>query len=231
MRPQRERALELLHGALRALAVGLVDDQDVGDLQQPRLHGLNVIAEAGRGDEDAHVGHLGDVDLALAGADGLDQNDVLPRRVQRIDDAHRRRREAAQVAAARQRAHEDAVVLERGRHADAVAQDGTARYGARGVHGDDADRFAFAAQVARVGVDERRLAGPRRAREADHERSTEVGLHQLEQARHGLGQPLELGHGARDGPALARPHALDQARQARPDRRAWGFFWPGAQGA
>ena len=33
-------------GAVGALAVGLVDDHDVGDLDQPRLHGLDVVAEA-----------------------------------------------------------------------------------------------------------------------------------------------------------------------------------------
>ena len=90
--------------------------------------------------------------------------------------------EAAEVAAARQRAHEHAVVVERRRHADAVAQNGAARDRARRVDGDDADRLGLLAQVARVGVEQRRLAGAGRTGDADHDGVPEVGLHGREQA-------------------------------------------------
>ena len=110
---------------------------------QPRLHGLDVVAEARRRDEHAHVGDLGHVDLALAGADRLDQDEVLAGGIEGVDHAYGRRRQPAQVAAAGQRAHEDAVVVERRRHADAVAEDGAAGHRARGVDGDDADRPAL----------------------------------------------------------------------------------------
>ena len=95
-------AFEVLQRPLRALAVGLVDHQHVGDLEQSRFHRLDVVAEAGRRYDHAHVGDLGDVDIGLAGADRLEQDDVLAGGVERVDHPHRRRTQAAQVAAARQ---------------------------------------------------------------------------------------------------------------------------------
>ena len=70
---------ELLHRLLGARPVALVDDDDVGDLEQTRLHRLDVVAETRRRDDDADVGHLRDVDLALPGADRLKQHDIEAR--------------------------------------------------------------------------------------------------------------------------------------------------------
>ena len=137
------RPVSWCEGAFGALAVGLVDHHDVGDLDKPGFHRLDVVAETGRSDHHAHVGDLGHVDFALAGADRLEQDGILAGGIEPIDDAHRRRAQAAEVAAARQRAHEHAIVIKRRRHADAIAQDGAARYGARGVDGDDADALAL----------------------------------------------------------------------------------------
>ena len=138
----------------------LVDHQDVGDLEQSRFHGLDVVAETGRGDDDAHIRHFGHVDVGLAGADRLEQDDVLAGGIERVDHAHRGRAQAAQMSAAGERAHEHAVVVERRRHADAVAQDGAAGDRAGRIDGDDADGLALRAQVLGIGVDERRLARP-----------------------------------------------------------------------
>ena len=177
-----KRADELLQRDLGARPVALVDDEDVGDLEQTRLHRLDVVAEPRRGDDDAHVSHLGDVDLALPGADRLEQDEVEARRVERVDDADGCRRQSAEVAAARQRAHEDAVVVERRRHADAVAEDRPARDGARRIDGDDADRASLGAHGRDDAVDERRLAGARRTGEPDDERVPEMGCMALSRA-------------------------------------------------
>ena len=126
-------------------------------------------------------------------------------------------RQAAQVAAARQRAHEHAVVVERRRHADAVAEDGAARHRARGVDGDDADGLALRAQVLRVGVDERRLAGARRTREADDEGVPQVRLHGLQQARARSADSRSSSVTAREMArrSPARMRAIRRARSAR----------------
>ena len=68
------------------------------------------------------------------------------------------------------------------------------------------------AHVARVGVDQRRLAGARRPGEAHHQGMAQVRLHGLQQARRGGRQSLQLRDGTRDGAPLARAHALDERR-------------------
>ena len=60
---------------------------------QAGLHRLDIVAEAGRGDQDAHVGHFRYVDFALPGADRLQQDEVLAGSVERVDHAHRRGRQ------------------------------------------------------------------------------------------------------------------------------------------
>ncbi len=67
-------------------------------------------------------------------------------------------------------------------------------------------------QVGDDGVDQRRLAGPGRPREADDEGVAEVRLQRLQQRRGGSRKPLKLGDHAGDGAPLAGPHSLDGVR-------------------
>ena len=54
-------------------AVGLVDDEHVGDLHQTGLVRLHAVAPARVDDDDGRVGRAGHLDLDLADADGLDE--------------------------------------------------------------------------------------------------------------------------------------------------------------
>ena len=65
-------------GLLLAVAVGLVDRDHVGDLEDALLDALELVAGAGQGEEQERVDHPGDGDLGLADADGLDQHHVVP---------------------------------------------------------------------------------------------------------------------------------------------------------
>jgi hypothetical protein len=56
----------------------------------------------------------------------VSRHHVLAGCVEGIDDAHGSRAQAAEIAAARQRAHEHAIVIEGGRHAHAIAENGAA---------------------------------------------------------------------------------------------------------
>ena len=79
---QPQRAGELAGrgpGLLLAVAVGLVDRDHVGDLEDALLDALQLVAGAGEGEEQERVDHPGDGDLGLADADGLDQHDVVRR--------------------------------------------------------------------------------------------------------------------------------------------------------
>ena len=207
----RKRADELLHRLLGARPVGLVDDDHVGNFKEARFHRLDVVAESWRRDDDADIGDFGDVDLVLSRADRFEQHDVEAGAVERVDDAHSGWRQAAEITARRQRAHEHAIVVERRGHANAVAENGAARNRARWIDRDDADGAALLSELRDDGVDERRLARPRRTRETDDESVTEMRLQRPQKRRGRGGQPFEFRDHAGDGAPLALAHAVDRA--------------------
>ena len=81
VRPEREHGLDLADHRVGERMLGLVDADHVGDLHHARLEGLNRVARAGHQGEHDRVGVVDDVDLALADADGLEQDVVLARGV------------------------------------------------------------------------------------------------------------------------------------------------------
>ena len=105
-----------------------------------------------------------DVELGLADADGLDEDAVEAEGVQDIGRVGRRRREPAVTVAGGHRADEDAVVVAEVLHADPVAQEGSAREGARRVDGQDADGMAGPDGPAGQGGGHGALADAREAR-------------------------------------------------------------------
>ena len=131
---EAQHGLHLPLHAVGARLVGFVDDEDVGDLHDPGLDRLDVVAHARHQHHHGHLRQAGDLDFVLPDADGLDDHEVLARRVQQARQVGGGARQAAGGAAGRHGADEDAgigVVL---LHADAVAQDGAAGDAAAGIH-------------------------------------------------------------------------------------------------
>ena len=77
---RHEHRPELRGGPQRARLVALVDDDEVGDLEQAGLDGLDLVAHLGRLEHDGRVGRGRDLDLALARPDRLDEHEVEARR-------------------------------------------------------------------------------------------------------------------------------------------------------
>ncbi len=75
VRVQRQQRLDGRHGAIGALTVGLVDDEDVGDFHDAGLERLHLVAGTRHERHDRDVGGPDDVDFILAHADGLDEDD------------------------------------------------------------------------------------------------------------------------------------------------------------
>jgi hypothetical protein len=71
----RQHGLEVGDRPVRVGPVGLGDDVDVGDLEDAGLDRLDVVAQAGGGDDDRRVRRARDVDLVLAHADRFDDDD------------------------------------------------------------------------------------------------------------------------------------------------------------
>ena len=134
------------HGPLgggRQVAVGLVDDDQVGELHDPALDALELVAAGRRGDEHEEVDEVGHRHLGLADADRLDEHDVEPGRLAQ----QQRLARAAGHAAERARRTGDGrmkalgVPAEVG-HAGLVAEDRAAGAGARRVDGEHRDPVA-----------------------------------------------------------------------------------------
>ena len=106
VRGQVEHALEVAAGVVGARAVGLVDDEHVGDLEQSGLVGLHRVAPAGVHHHDRGVGGARHLDLDLAHADRLDQHPRPPGGVEGADRLQGRERQPAEVAARGHRADE-----------------------------------------------------------------------------------------------------------------------------
>ena len=129
---------ELARGPLRARPIALVHDDDVGDLEQARLDRLDLVAHLGRLEDDGRVGRRGHLDLALAGPDGLDEDEVEAGGVDHGRGRARRRGEAAGVAAGRHRADEHVAVRGVRLHPDPIAEERAAGDRAGRVDGQTA---------------------------------------------------------------------------------------------
>ena len=95
---EREHAADLADHRVGQRVVGLVDDDDVGDLHDAGLQRLDRVARAGHQHEHDGVGVVDDVDLGLADADRLEEDVVLAGGVHQQRGLQRRLAEPAERA-------------------------------------------------------------------------------------------------------------------------------------
>ena len=166
--PRPEHVAQVADGGVGAVAVGLVDHEHVGDLQDAGLRRLDAVAHAGREQHDRGVGQRGDLDLGLADADRLDQHHVAAGGVQHPDRLRRGPGQAAEVAAGGHRADVDAGVGGVVLHPDPVAEQRAAGERRRRVDGQHADPLPALAVARATSADGRgRLADAGRPGQAD----------------------------------------------------------------
>ena len=164
---ERDHGAQVAHGRRRAVVIGLVDDEDVSDLEDPGLRGLDGISGPGREQDDRRVGERGDVHLRLADAHRLDEHDVETGGVEQPQCSGRRRRQPAEVAAGRHRADENPGITRVTDHADAVAEQRATGERRRGVDREHRDAEALRAIGRDECVRRRRLADAGRPRQTD----------------------------------------------------------------
>ena len=170
LRRERQHAADLAHHRVGQRVVGLVDDDDVGDLHDPGLQRLDRVARAGHEHEHDRVGVVDDVDLGLADADRLEEDVVLARGVHEQRGLQRRLAQPAERAAVGHRADEDAGVEEVLGQADAVAEQRAVGERRRRVDREHGDLAVLRAAQLGQRADERRLARAGRAGEPDDRR-------------------------------------------------------------
>jgi hypothetical protein len=126
--------------------------------------------------EHDRIGDADHLDLALAGADRLEEDEVAPGGIEDEECLQRRLGEAAEVTARPHRADEHTGVEEVIRESDPISEQRPLRERARRIDGDDSNRLSVCANVADERADQRRLADPRRAGDPDRVRVSRLGV-------------------------------------------------------
>ena len=152
-------------GAL-AVAVGLVDGDHVGQLEDAALDALQLVAGAREREQQERVDHLGDGDLGLPDADGLDDHDVV---AGGLEHEHRLARGAGHAAERRPegQGRMKAARWRRARPSGSGRRGSSRRCGARSGRRRARRPGGRVDQPASQRVDERRLAGTGHAGDAD----------------------------------------------------------------
>jgi hypothetical protein len=133
----------------------------------PALSAWIESTRPGHQDEHHRVSEGDDLDLALPGADRLQEDQILAGRVEHERGLERRLSEPAEVPARPHRADEDVGIEEVVGEPDPVAEERAFRERARGVDGDDADARPARADVPDERADQRRFPDAGRAGDAD----------------------------------------------------------------
>ena len=211
--PEREHHLEIARDAIGAVAVGLVEHEDVGDLEDPRLDRLDVVAQPWHRDDQHRIDARHHVDLVLADAHRLDDHPVEAGGVENVGGVAGRAREPAHRAARRHRADEDSRVGRQTLHADPVAEEGATGERRGRIDAENADGLAAAAALLRQAIDEGALAGARRTGDSDDPRPAGRRIDLPQQLRLPAAAALDdrdrPGDGARLAPTQAREQILE----------------------
>src|SRR5919108_1129384 len=209
-----------------ALAIRLVDAEQIRDLEDPRLDRLDVVAEPRHHHDHRRVRQPADFHFVLPDADGLHDDDVLAHRIENADAVAGRAGQSAELPARRQRADEDAGIERMVLHADAIAEDRAAGERARRIDGDDADGLSGAADVRDEAIDQRALPRAGIAGDADELRAPGLGEDRA-QLRFGGGlRVVDEPHETRGGPDVTLQDAVGEStHQALSRSRAITSRW------
>jgi hypothetical protein len=104
-------AAQAIEGRLRTRSIRLVHDNDVGDLEDPRLHRLHLIATLGPLDNEQHIGEPRDADLGLPSTNGLHNDQIKPSRLNQDRGRSGNMRKRPSTTACRNGTREAAIVI------------------------------------------------------------------------------------------------------------------------
>ena len=201
--PHRDHRLDLSLRLVGSVPVRLVDDEDVGDLENPRLDRLDVVPKPRNDEHEIGVRNLDDLHLVLPDADRLDEDDVLPHRVHDVHDVDGGAGKPPEVPPGGEALDENALVERVLLHPDPVAEDGAAGIRARRVDRDDPDRLPALPQVRGDPVDEGRLPGARRPRHAEDVGAPRVPVQCLQGEDRRRDLIVQVPHQPRRGPGVS----------------------------
>src|SRR6266566_3602593 len=152
------------HSLVRTGFVGFTDDEDIGNLENTGLDGLNVIAHAGSRHHHNGVGGTHDLNLCLTRAYRLDHDWIVSRGIHGSHDVTGCGRETSQIATAGHTANKDVGVAGQFHHANAITEDGAAGKRAGRVNGNYTNLAVAAPQFTYEMRDQGAFAGSRSTR-------------------------------------------------------------------
>src|SRR5690606_22948647 len=193
-------------------AVRFGERDEIRVLEEAALHALQSVASAGEQEHEHDVRDVRDRDLALPDPDALDDDHLVAARLEHDHRFARARAEPSRDPAGRARTHERLVARCEPPHARPIAEQAPAGSLAGRIHGEHAHAVAPLDGKEAEGVDERALAGARRSRDAEPQRSPRMRKQQLEEPLRGFGvrgEPaLDEGDGPRERRSISRTDAL-----------------------
>ncbi len=209
---QRQVRLDRRHHPVSAVAIAFVDHENIGDLHDPRLERLHIVARAWHQDDNGNVGGAHDVDFVLADTHGFDDHQALAGSIEDQRRVAGRARKAAHVAARRHAADEHVLVRGVRLHAHAIAENRPASKRTGRIDGDDADGFAGLAGFGGEPIDERALARAGWAGDTNQVGAPGVRENVAYQAGGGLRFVFDQRDGAGHRSHVAGPNALGKCQ-------------------
>ena len=199
-------------GALDVVAVGFVDCQQVGDLDDALLHALELVSGTGDHDEQEKIDHGSNGDFVLSHADGFHEDDIITGGLAEQHGLAALAADTAERAAGGRGADVGVRLADEVLHAGFIAEDAAAGDAAAGVHGEHGDAFPTLTKLAAERLDERAFPGSGDAGDADADGVSGVRQQAGEEF---LGEGLvrgvvafHQGDGAREDADVAGEHAL-----------------------
>ena len=149
------------------IAIGLVDQDQVCELDDAFLEALKLVTGARGEQEEEHVHHVGDGGLGLPDPYRLDDHHIESRGFRQQDRLAAAPRHAAEGRAGGRRPDESPGIASELRHARLVAQERAAAALRRGIDREDGNLVALLDDGQAERLDERRFAHAGRAGNAE----------------------------------------------------------------
>lgn len=153
--------------AIRAGEVGLVNNEDIGDLEQAGLLPLQFVAGFGLEEENEDIDESTDGGIALPRADGFDEDNLEAEGLDEPDEGVEMGSQGPLPSGGGETADEDAVVIGSRGHAEAIAEEGTTGERTLRIAGENGDAQLVAADLLEELAGETALADAAGSREGD----------------------------------------------------------------
>src|SRR5262245_46906697 len=157
---------------IRSCKISFVDNDNMSDFQQPGFHRLDLIAQTGCYDCYNGVSDINNVHFVLTDTNRLDQNDLVPGRLQYQCGIAGGLGESSMMTTSGHAPDIDPAIERMFLHPDAIAQQGSTRDGAADIDSQDPDLQTCTSICGNELSEQRALACSRITGDPDHNRLT-----------------------------------------------------------